>query len=139
MKPEVEVVTVTGRKRARPKADAPQAWFYRPDYPEEGEVLLVFINNGGNATRRIYEMHTGRQFGEVLMREGNYRQAFPEDLTDSALRLNGHWEEKEMEEWGSEIPSNVLDLLHKDLLAIQREHRAGHKPAASPAEQPAAH
>src|SRR6266852_3528139 len=23
------VVTVTGRKRARPKADAPQAWFYR--------------------------------------------------------------------------------------------------------------
>ncbi len=139
VKPEVEVVTVTGRKRARPKADAPQAWFYRPDYPEEGEVLLVFINNGGNATRRIYEMHTGRQFGEVLMREGNYRQAFPEDLTDSALRLNGHWEEKEMEEWGSEIPSNVLDLLHKDLLAIRREHRASHKPAASPAEQPAAH
>jgi predicted nucleic acid-binding Zn-ribbon protein len=139
VKPEVEVVTVTGRKRARPKADAPQAWFYRPDYPEEGEVLLVFINNGGNATRRIYEMHTGRQFGEVLMREGNYRQAFPEDLTEAALRLNGHWEEKEMDEWGSEIPSNVLDLLHKDLLAIRREHRASHKPAGSPAEQPAAH
>jgi uncharacterized protein len=32
VKPEQEVVTVTGRKRARPKADAPQAWFYRPDY-----------------------------------------------------------------------------------------------------------
>src|ERR1700693_6010084 len=73
VKPEVEVVTVTGRKRARPTADAPQAWFYRPDYGEEGEVLLVFINNGSSATRRIYEMHTGRQFGEVLMREGNYR------------------------------------------------------------------
>src|SRR5208337_901814 len=106
VKPEQEVVTVTGRKRARPKADAPQAWFYRPDYAEEGEVLLVFINNnnGGNSTRRIYEMHTGREFGGVLAREGNYRQAFPEDLTDSALRLNGHWEEKEIEEWGSEIP-----------------------------------
>jgi predicted nucleic acid-binding Zn-ribbon protein len=138
VKPEQEVVTVTGRKRARPKADAPQAWFYRPDFAEEGEVLLVFINNGGSATRRIYEMHTGRQFGDVLQREGNYRQAFPEDLTDAALRLNGNWEEKEIDEWGSEIPSDVLDLLHKDLLAIRREHRASHKDhAASPAEHPA--
>jgi predicted nucleic acid-binding Zn-ribbon protein len=139
VKPEQEVVTVTGRKRARPKADAPQAWFYRPDYAEEGEVLLVFTNNGGNSTRRIYEMHTGRQFGDVLMREGNYRQAFPEDLTESALRLNGHWDEKEMDEWGSEIPSNALDLLQKDLLAIRREHKATHKHSASPAEQTAAH
>jgi hypothetical protein len=133
VKPEQEVVTVTGRKRARPKADAPQAWFYRPDYGEEGEVLLAFINNGGSSTRRIYEMHTGRQVGGVLLREGNYRLAFPEDLTDAALRLNGHWEEKEIDEWGSEIPSNALDLLHKDLLAIRREHKASHKHAASPA------
>jgi len=138
VKPEQDVVTVTGRKRARPKADAPQAWFYRPDYAEEGEVLLVFINNGGNSSRRIYEMHTGRQVGGVLLREGNYRLAFPEDLTDAALRLNGHWEEKEIDEWGSEIPSNALDLLHKDLLAIRREHKATHKHAASPAEQTAA-
>ncbi len=139
VKPEQEVVTVTGRKRPRPKADAAQAWFYRPDYGEEGEVLLVFANEGDSSTRRIYEMHTGRQFGEVLGREGNYRQAFPEDLTDSALRLNGHWEEKEIDEWGNEIPSNALDLLHKDLLAINRERRASHKPSAPPAEQPAAH
>ena len=138
VKPEQEVVTVTGRKRARPKADAPQAWFYRPDYAEEGEVLLAFINNGGNSARRIYEMHTGRQVGGVLLREGNYRLAFPEDLTDAALRLNGHWEEKEIDEWGSEIPSNALDLLHKDLLAIRREHKASHKHAASAAEQTAA-
>jgi uncharacterized protein len=139
VKPEQEVVTVTGRKRARPKADAPQAWFYRPDYGEEGEVLLAFINNEGSSTRRTYEMHTGRQIGGVLMREGLYRLAFPEDLTDAALRLNGHWDEKEIEEWGSEIPSNVLDLLHKDILAIRREHKATHKDhSASPAEQPAA-
>jgi predicted nucleic acid-binding Zn-ribbon protein len=138
VKPEQEVVTVTGRKRARPKADAPQAWFYRPDYAEEGEVLLVFTNGGGNSTRRIYELHTGRQFGEVLQREGNYRQAFPEDLTESALRLNGHWDEAEIEEWGSEIPSNALDLLQKDLLAIRREHRATHKDHTTSAEQPAA-
>jgi predicted nucleic acid-binding Zn-ribbon protein len=138
VKPEQEVVTVTGRKRARPKADAPQAWFYRPDYPEEGEVLLVFTNSEGSSTRRIYEMHTGRQFGDVLLREGSYRQAFPEDLTDSALRLNGHWDEKEIDEWGSEIPSNVLDLLQKDLLAIRREHRTGHKEHASSAAEPTA-
>src|ERR1700728_2838433 len=137
VKPEQEVVTVTGRKRARPKSDAPQAWFYRPDYGEEGEVLLVFTNSGGNSTRRIYEMHTGRQVGGVLLREGTYRLAFPEDLTDAALRLNGHWDEKEIDEWGSEIPSNALDLLQKDLLAIRREHR--HKDhSAAPAEQPAA-
>jgi uncharacterized protein len=139
VKPEQEVVTVTGRKRSRPKADAPQAWFYRPDYGEEGEVLLAFTNSGGNSTRRIYEMHTGRQFGDVLMREGTYRQAFPEDMTESALRLNGHWDEKEIDQWGSEIPSNVLDLLQKDLLAIRREHRVSHKEhSASPAEHSAA-
>lgn len=139
VKPEQEVVTVTGRKRARPKADAPQAWFYRPDFGEEGEVLLVFTNSAGNSSRRIYELHTGRQFGDVLIREGNYRQAFPEDLTESALRLNGHYDEKEIDEWGSEIPSNVLDLLQKDLLAIRREHRATHKePAAVHAEHTAA-
>ena len=137
VKPEVAVVTVTGRKRARPKADAPQAWFYRPDFGEEGEVLLAFTNSGGNSTRRIYEMHTGRQFGDVLMREGNYRQAFPEDMTESALRLNGHWDEKEIDEWGTEIPSNVLDLLQKDLLAIRREHKATHK-HSSTAEHTAA-
>ena len=139
VKPEQEVVTVTGRKRARPKADAPQAWFYRPDYGEEGEVLLVFTNSGGNSTRRIYEMHTGRQVGGVLLREGTYRQAFPEDLTDAALRLNGHWDEKEIDEWGSEIPSNALDLLHKDILAIQREHRAHKDHSTSPAEHTAVH
>ncbi len=139
VKPEQEVVTVTGRKRARPKADAPQAWFYRPDYGEEGEVLLVFTNSGGNSTRRIYEMHTGRQIGGVLVREGTYRQAFPEELTDAALRLNGHWDEKELDEWGSEIPSNALDLLHKDILAIQREHRAHKDHSTSPAEHTAVH
>jgi predicted nucleic acid-binding Zn-ribbon protein len=138
VKPEQEVVTVTGRKRARPKADAPQAWFYRPDYGDEGEVLLAYTNSGGNSTRRIYEMHTGRQVGSVLLREGTYRLAFPEDLTESALRLNGHWDEKEIDEWGSEIPSNSLDQLHKDLLAIQREHKAGHKAAAPSAAQTAA-
>jgi predicted nucleic acid-binding Zn-ribbon protein len=141
---EVKVVPATEaahvKRRPRPKADAVQAWFYRPDYGEEGEVLLVFTNGGGSSTRRIYEMHAGRQMGDVLSREGTYRLAFPEDLTDSAIRLNGNWTEEEMEEWGSEIPSNALDVLHNDLRAAQREHHAPkHKePAASPAEHTAA-
>src|SRR5260370_36337994 len=71
VKPEQEVVTVTGRKRARPKADAPQAWFYRPDYGEEGEVLLAFTNSGGSSTPRIHEMPTGRQVGGAMPVEGS--------------------------------------------------------------------
>jgi uncharacterized protein len=124
------------KKRPRPKADAAQAWFYRPDYGEEGEVLLVFTNDGDTSTRRLYEMHTGRQIGDVLGREGAYRLAFPEDLTDSAVRLNGHWEEKEMDEWGSEIPSDALDVLHNDLRAARREHHGAKRKehAAAPAE-----
>jgi len=130
---------VHARKRHRPKADAPQAWFYRPDYGEEGEVLLGFTNSGDISTRRVYEMHSGRQIGDILSREGNYRLAFPEDLTDSAIRLNGHWEETEMDEWGSEMPTNTLDALHSDLRAAQKEHGSGHKEhAAHPTQQPAA-
>jgi predicted nucleic acid-binding Zn-ribbon protein len=135
-KPEHDVIPEEAagqtKKRPRPKSDSPQAWFYRPDYGEEGEVFLVFTNKDGNSNRRTYEMHTGRQVGGVLQREGNYRQAFPEDLTDTALRLNGHWNESEIdEEWGTEIPSNVLDALLKDLLAIQREHRSTHRATSS--------
>jgi len=127
------------RRRPRPKADAPQAWFYRPDYGDAGEVLLVFTNTGGTASRVVYDLHSGRQLGDILNREGNYRQAFPEDLTDAAVRLNGHWEEAEMLEWNSEIPSSALDVLHGDLRAVQREHRKTHKEHSSaPAEHSAA-
>src|SRR3984885_3335734 len=121
-KPELIVEAAHARRRPRPKADAPQAWFYRPDYGEAGEVLLVFTNRSGTATRSVYEMLSGRQLGDVLTREGNYRQAFPEDLTDTAIRLNGHWDEEEMETWGTEIPSSALDLLHVDLRSAQRDH-----------------
>jgi uncharacterized protein len=138
--PKAEVAEpVHTRRRPRPKADASQAWFYRPDYGEAGEVLLVFTNDGGTASRVIYDMHSGRQLGDVLNREGNYRQAFPEDFTDSAVRLNGHWEEEEMLEWGSEMPSSALDVLHADLRAAQREHGGDHKPHhVAPAEHTAA-
>ena len=132
--PAAEPVHV--KRRPRPKADAAQAWFYRPDYGEVGEVLLVFTNNEGTATRCIYDMHSGRQLGDVLNREGNYRQAFPEDLTDTAVRLNGFWEEEEMVGWAAEMPSAALDVLHNDLRAAQREHGRTHKERpATAAEQ----
>jgi len=129
-KPEPVAEPVHHKRRPRPKADAPQAWFYRPDYGDE-EALLVFTNGGDTSTRRVYEMHTGRQIGEILTREGSYRQAFPEDLTDTAIRLNGYWDEKEIETWGLEMPTNTLDALHADLRAAQREH------GAAPKEEPA--
>src|SRR3989454_4801576 len=136
---EVAAAAVHGRKRHRPKADAPQAWFYRPDFGEEGEVLLVYTNSGDTSTRRVYEMHSGRQIGDVLTREANYRLAFPEDMTDSTIRLNGHWDESEMDEWSAELPTHVLDALHADLRVAQKEHRSGHKEhAPSTAEHSAA-
>ncbi len=127
MKAEKEPENAHARRRARPKVDAPQAWFYRPDFGEEGEVLLVFSNSGDTSTRRVYEMHSGRQIGEVLSREGNYRLAFPEDMTETTIRLNGHWDEDEMDEWGSEMPTHTLDALQSDLRAAQVQHRSGHK------------
>jgi len=137
VKPEQVAEVVQAKRRARPKADAPQAWFYRPDYGELGEVLLVFNNTSGTASRALYDMHSGRQIGDVLNREGNYRQAFPEDFTDSMIRLNGRWDEDEMLDWGTEMPSSALDILHMDLRTAQREHRKSHKPQ-TPAEHSAA-
>src|SRR5712671_340807 len=124
---EAAAAVVHGRKRHRPKSDAPQAWFYRPDFGEEGEVLIVYSNSGDHSTRRIFEMHSGRPIGDVLTREGNYRLAFPEDMTDSTIRLNGHWDESEMDEWSAELPTAALDSLHADLRVAQKEHRSGHK------------
>jgi hypothetical protein len=44
-------------------------------------------------------------------------------MTDSTIRLNGHWDEPEMDEWGTELPTDVLDSLHADLRVAQKEHR----------------
>ena len=110
------------RKRHHPKPDGPQSWLYRPEYGEHGEALFVFTNSAGSSSRRIYEFHSGRQIGDTLVREGNYHLAFPEDLTQgSGILLNGHHSEEDMDAWGAEMPMTVLDALHADLLAAQRE------------------
>lgn len=129
------------RRRPRPKSDAPQAWFYRAEYGEHGEVLLGFDNLGANSSRRVYDFNTGRQIGDILIREGNYRLGFPEDLTEDAIRLNGAWEEEEMESWGTEMPMIALDSLHADLQAARADAgkaHAKHEAEAVTSEHPAA-
>ena len=124
-----EKMTITRARRHHPKIDAPQAWYYREDFAGEGEVYLCLTNARGQATRRIYEMHTGRLFGDILSREGDYRQAFPEDIAGS-IRLNGSWTEAELEIWGTELPMVVLDSLLADLEHARAEAKA--RPAGKP-------
>ncbi|MFZ0770369.1 MAG: C4-type zinc ribbon domain-containing protein [Candidatus Sulfotelmatobacter sp.] len=128
-------------RRHHPKIDAPQAWYYRQEYAEAGEVFLCLNNAAGQATRRVFDMGTGRLIGDILIREGDYRQAFPEEIT-GAIRLNGSWPEAEMEAWGAEMPMTALDSLHVDLEAAQYEMRAhasakSKTPATVPTEQAA--
>src|SRR5579862_9503468 len=134
----IERTTFTTKRRARPKMDSQQAWFYHPSYGDTGEVFLAFQNEATTSTRRIYEMHTGRQIGDILGREGSFRLAFPEDL-NGAIRLNGNWEEEEIDSWGTELPMVVLDALTSDLTQARAEghahHASGHEPAS---EHPAA-
>src|ERR1700756_3258722 len=135
----IERTTFTTKRRARPKMDSQQAWFYHPSYGDAGEVFLAFQNEATTSTRRVYEMHTGRQIGDILGREGSFRLAFPEDLND-AIRLNGHWEEEEIDSWGAELPMVVLDSLLSDLAAARAEVHTSHAASAGQAssEHPAA-
>jgi len=136
--PVAEPTPVPRKRRPHPKFDASQAWYYRPAYGEQGEVLLLFLNAGGESQRRIYDAHAGRQVGDIFVRQGEYRLAFPEDLTDDAIRLNGNWEESELEAWGNEIPMVVLDLLQRDLDLARAEAKPRAHAEAVPAEHPAA-
>jgi predicted nucleic acid-binding Zn-ribbon protein len=133
-------VVVARRRRAHPKFESSQAWYYRPTYADYGEVFLVFINSKGVSSRHVYDVSAGRRFGDILVREGEYRLAFPEDLTEDAIRLNGSWAESEIEEWGNELPTATLDALHRDLDLARTETRSrAHREHASvPSEHPAA-
>jgi hypothetical protein len=126
-------------RRHHPKIDASQAWYYRAEYSDQGEVLLCVNNAGGQASRRVYDFHTGRLIGDILIREGNFRDAFPEDIT-GATRLNGGWPEAELDSWGTELPMVILDSLRTDLDAARHEAASGShakQPAQVPTEQAA--
>jgi predicted nucleic acid-binding Zn-ribbon protein len=125
--------TVHRPKRHHPKIDAPQAWYYRPEFATDGEVFLCLTNSGGQASRRVYDINTGRLLGDILIREGNYREAFPEDITGST-RLNGNWSEEELDEFGTELPMVILDSLNSDLDAARHEASSGsHAKQSAPA------
>jgi predicted nucleic acid-binding Zn-ribbon protein len=133
----IEKSEVKRPRRHHPKIDAPQAWYYRPEFADAGEVYLCLTNAAGQASRRVYEMHTGRLVGDILIREGDYRHAFPEDIT-GAIRLNGSWTEDELDAWGTELPMVLLDALQADLEAARAEMGArssakseAHPPVAS--------
>jgi predicted nucleic acid-binding Zn-ribbon protein len=123
VEPAVEKVP---RRRHHPKIDASQAWYYVEEFGDSGEVFLSFSNSGGHATRRVYDAATGRKIGDILMREGGYRQAFPENLSDT-IRLNGNWSDAEQDEWADELPTHVLDLLQRDLHLARTEMAAHHE------------
>jgi uncharacterized protein len=127
-------------RRHHPKLDAAQAWYYRSSYGDAGEVYICLTNESGQASRRVYDIHTGRLVGDILTREGNYREAFPEDIT-GAIRLNGDWNVEELDAWGSEAPMVVLDSLQADLEAARHEMSARvakpEAPAATPTTQAA--
>ncbi len=132
---EMQAIEPEQHKRPRrhhPKIDAPQAWYHRENFGNDGEVLLCLTNSGGQASRRVFDMHTGRLMGDILIREGDYRQAFPEDIT-GAIRLNGSWTEEDMETWGTEMPTTVLDSLHFDLEAAHHEMSSHPSKSQSPA------
>jgi predicted nucleic acid-binding Zn-ribbon protein len=116
-------------RRHHPKIDAPQAWYYRQEYADSGEVFICLANASGQASRRVFDMHTGRLIGDILTREGDYRHAFPEDIT-GAIRLNGSWSDRDMENWGTEMPMTALDSLHVDLEAARYEMTA--RPSTKP-------
>jgi len=115
---------VARRRRAHPKFDSGQAWYYRPNFEDHGEVFLVYINSKGMSSRHVYDGSSGRGIGDVLVREGEYRLGFPEDFSDDVIRLNGHWAESELEEWGNELPTAALDALHRDLDLARAESRS---------------
>jgi predicted nucleic acid-binding Zn-ribbon protein len=125
-------------RRHHPKIDASQAWYYRPEFMDLGEVFLCLTNARGQASRRLYDVHTGRLIGDILIREGDFRQGFPEDLTGS-IRLNGNWSEDELDGFGNELPMVILDSLRSDLDLAQHEASTGsHAKQSVPATEQAA-
>jgi uncharacterized protein len=119
-------VAATKKRRAHPKFEASQAWYYRPSFEDHGEIFVAFINDHGQSSRRIYDSTSGRQIGDIFVRQGEYRLAFPEDLGEDAIRLNGSWTENEIDEWGIELPTTVLDALQRDLDLARAESHTKH-------------
>jgi len=136
--PKAEVVlerpSLTAKRRTRPKSHVDRAWFYRPDFGETGEVFIAFANFNGNASRRVYDAHTGRKIGETLYEQGDFTAKFHGDIR-SGIQLRSGLEEQQLEEWAAELPMIILDELHGDLKAARAENPTEEE---QPTEHPAA-
>jgi uncharacterized protein len=130
----VERPSLTAKRRARPKTHVDKAWFYRANYGEAGEVFFAFLNRDGNASRRLYDAHTGRKIGDTQYQPGDFSAAFAEDIK-SGIRLHTTLDVQQLEEWAAELPMTELDELHADLKKALREAVAE---PPQPSEHPAA-
>jgi len=85
----------------------------------------------GPITRRVYDVHNGRQVGDILIREGEYHAAFPEDLAD-AIRLNGSWDEAGLGSMGYGTPyGRSRCSTSRPRRCASRSHRAASHPKRS--------
>jgi hypothetical protein len=112
--------SLTAKRRARPKTHVDKAWFYRAEYGDLGEVFFAFLNSDGNASRRLYDAHTGRKIGDTQYQPGDFSAAFAEDIK-SGVRLHTTLDVQQLEEWAAELPMTELDELHADLKKALRE------------------
>jgi predicted nucleic acid-binding Zn-ribbon protein len=126
--------SLTAKKRVRPKVHVSRAWFYRPDFDEVGEVFIAVANAEARCSCRVYDAHSGRKIGLTRNREGDFINAFAYEI-GSGLQLRSGLEEKQLEDWGSELPSAILDELHGDLKVARQatlaEAQTSETPAAS--------
>lgn len=128
-----EKPSLTAKKRTRPKVHVSRAWFYRPDFDEVGEVFLAFANAEMRCSCRVYDAHSGRKIGITRNREGDFTTAFAYEL-GSGIQLKSGLDEKQLDEWGGELPTAILDELHGDLKIARAAVRAAE---AETAEHPA--
>ncbi len=106
------------KKRAKVKIAGGRVWFFRPDLDESGEVFLALANAEMRCSCRVYDAHSGRKVGITRNREGNFVTAFSHEI-DSATQLRNAPDEKQLDNWGDELPSVILDELHSDLKAAR--------------------
>src|SRR3984957_17587654 len=127
--------SLTAKRRVRPKTHVDKAWFYRAEYNDLGEVFFAFLNSDDNASRRVYDAHTGRKIGATQSQPGDFSAVFAEDIK-SGVRLHTTLDVARLEEWAAERPMTELDELHADLKKALRdappeESQPSQHPAAS--------
>jgi predicted nucleic acid-binding Zn-ribbon protein len=131
----VQKPSLSAKKRARPKVHVSRAWFYRSDFDEAGEVFIAVANAEARSSCRVYDAHSGRKIGLTRNREGDFINAFAYEI-GSGLQLRSGLDEKQLEDWGSELPSAIMDELNGDLKVARAqssvaEAQTSETPAAS--------